>query len=300
MAPLISVVMPSLNQRPFIAEAVSSVLEQGQVGVELIVADGGSTDGTVEWLENRALAEPRLRWSSGPDTGPAQAINNAMRKARGTLLGWLNSDDCYTPGALYRAQQALQAHPDWLMVYGSGEHVDEHGVVLGDYPTLPPTSSLAEFSNGCFVCQPTVLMRRSFVLLNGSLDETLQTAFDFDWWLRAFRRFPDRIGFVDAVQARSRLHDACLTIRQRLMVAKEGMRVLQRHLGGAPSHWIKTWVNEARLSGQISGPDDLQVSDLIEEVDAWLVPSDREEIRRWLLQLRLSTGDDCHLNERTF
>lgn len=280
--------MPSFNQRDFIAEAVDSVLGQELVEIELIIADGGSTDGTVEWLETRAMAEPRLQWSSGPDAGPAQAVNQAMRKARGTLVGWLNSDDCYTSGAVYRAQQALQSHPDWLMVYGHGEHMDECGTALGAYPTLPPATALADFAAGCFICQPTVLMRRSFILLNGPLDESLHTAFDFDWWLRAFRRFRERIGFIDAVQARSRLHGACLTVNQRLTVAREGMQVLHRHLGSAPCHWIQTWVKEAELAGQISGPNDAQVIHLVQEADAWLAPAEREAIRRWLRELGLS------------
>ncbi len=279
---LISVVMPSLNQRRFIAEAVESVLSQEQVELELIVADGGSTDGTVEWLKQYAQTDSRLRWFSGPDTGPAQAINKAMRKARGTLVGWLNSDDCYTCGALQRAQHALLTHPDWLMVYGLGEHIDERGAVIDAYPTRPPSTPLSEFSNGCFICQPTVLLRRSFILLNGPLDETLQTAFDFDWWLRAFRRFSDRIGYLHEIQARSRLHEGCLTLNQRLIVARESMLVLHRHLGIAPCHWIKTWVNEAELSGQIVGPDDPQVHALVQQADAWMATSDKIEIRRWL------------------
>ncbi len=189
-----------LNQRRFLPEAVESVLGQDGVRLELIVADGGSTDGTQDWLAQRAQEDPRVRWHSQRDGGPAHAINWAMQQARGTVLGWLNSDDRYTPGALLRAVQALDAMPRALMVYGHGRHVDEFGYALDAYPTKPPGTSIAAFADGCFICQPTVVVRRTFLLLNGPLDESLRTAFDFDWWLRAFSRFPGRIGFVDALQ----------------------------------------------------------------------------------------------------
>lgn len=279
---LISVVMPSLNQRRFLPEAVESVLGQQGVQVELIVADGGSTDGTLDWLAMRAAKDTRLRWSSGPDSGPAQAINRALRQARGTLIGWLNADDVYTAGALQRAAAAMATHPNWIMLYGHGKHVDEHGAVLSDYPSRLPDTPIGAFSSGCFICQPTVLLRRTFLLLNGVLDETLRTAYDFDWWLRAFGRSAGRIGFVDAVQALSRLHADSITLRQRYHIAREGMLLLHRHLGGAPCHWIKNWVTEALASGQLANRSDVQVLTLVDEARDWLTPGELGEILQWI------------------
>lgn len=284
LAELITVVMPSRNQRRFVPSSVDSALKQHGVRAELIVVDGGSTDGTLEWLSSRASEDSRLRFHSQPDSGPAQAVNRAMARARGTLIGWLNSDDLYTEGALERAVAALATHPDWLMVYGHAEHVDAAGQVIGPYPTRPPSTPIKEFADGCFICQPSVVMRRTFLLLNGPLDEGLRTAFDFEWWLRAFARFPERIGFIEQVQARSRLHEGAITLRQRKTVAIEGMKVLHRHLGSAPSHWIKTWVNEGIQSGELVGPRDPAIFDVVSQVDAWMPPADRAEIRAWLLE----------------
>lgn len=282
MQNLISVVMPSLNQRRFLPEAVESVLGQDGVRLELIVADGGSTDGTQDWLAQRAQEDPRVRWHSQRDGGPAHAINWAMQQARGTVLGWLNSDDRYTPGALLRAVQALDAMPRALMVYGHGRHVDEFGYALDAYPTKPPGTSIAAFADGCFICQPTVVVRRTFLLLNGPLDESLRTAFDFDWWLRAFSRFPGRIGFVDALQAESRLHGNCITLKQRQWVALEGVQLLHRHLGHAPSHWIKTWVLEAMASGEINGAHNGVVQEVLRQAAPYLDAAARSELAVWL------------------
>jgi glycosyltransferase involved in cell wall biosynthesis len=276
MAQLVSVLMPSFNQRRFIAAAVESVLAQGHPQVELVVADGGSSDGTVEWLAERSRFEPRLRWEAAPDSGPAQAVNRAMARARGTVIGWLNSDDVYAAGAIERAVDALLQSPEWLMVYGHGMHIDATGAVIGAYPTRTPAAAIGAFAEGCFICQPTVFFRRTMPLLVGPLDESLQTAFDFDWWLRAFARVPGRIGFVDAVQAHSRLHPDTLTSTRRRTVAVEGMKVLARHLGSAPRHWIETWANEDAAAR----PDIPEAQrrqdwhDVVEETRDWMSAAD--------------------------
>lgn len=280
--PLVSVVMPSLNQARYIDAAIDSVLEQDYPDLELVIADGGSEDGTVALLKSRqAATNSRLRWFSRRDSGPAQAVNTALTQVRGTIVGWLNSDDLYAPGAVLRAVDALQANPTWLMVYGHGQHVDGNGQPLHDYPTLLPPAPVAQFSEGCFICQPTVFFQRSVSVLLGKLDESLKTAFDFDYWLRAFMAFPDRIGFVDALQAYSRLHEDCITLRMRRTVALEGMQVLARHLGSAPKEWLLTYVNEQlamRSSQQDVGDLNTDVADMLAVAKPWLRQDDLREL----------------------
>lgn len=236
--------MPSLNQAVFIEESIASVLTQDYANIELIVADGGSVDDTVPLLKRLQQDDPRLKWFSSKDNGPAQALNRALAQVRGTVVGWLNSDDIYTPGAIRRAVEALAANPPWVMVYGHGRHIDAQGTELESYPTLPPSTSMERFADGCFICQPTMFFRRTVPVLLGKLDEGLTAAFDFDYWIRAFLAFPGRIGFIDALQASSRLHDGCITQRMRRAVALEGMAVVARHFGHAPNRWLRTYVEE--------------------------------------------------------
>jgi glycosyltransferase involved in cell wall biosynthesis len=241
---LVSVVMPSFNQAEFIEAAVRSVLDQDHQPLELIVMDGGSTDGTLQCLESLAAAYgPRLRWLSAADAGPAHAINKALRLARGDIIGWLNSDDLYAPGAVAAALAQFAAQPDTMMLYGEGQHIDAAGQPLNRYPTRPP-ESIQAFHDGCFICQPTVFLRREVFEAVGLLDESLGTAFDFELWLRIFRRFPQQIGHIDRVLAFSRLHGACITQRLRRQIAVEGMQVLAQHLGHAQPHWLLTYFDE--------------------------------------------------------
>ncbi|HEX5686737.1 MAG TPA: glycosyltransferase [Ideonella sp.] len=282
--PAISVVMPTLNQRPFIGEAVRSIMSQEVDDVEVVVMDGGSTDGTQTELQALEAAFPgRLRWFSGPDDGPADAVHRGILEARAPLIGWLNSDDIYRPGAMRRALEHLSGHPEHVMVYGQGEHVDVHGRHLEVYPTLPPSTPIHVFADGCFICQPTAYFRRAPYIESGGLDNSLKAAFDFDLWMRLFKRHPRGIGFVDAMQASTRLHEGAITMRMRQRVALEGLQVVHRHLGAAPGHWLLTHLDEMCATHPFrADPMTLReaMSDLVQRASGWLAPGHADEVLR--------------------
>lgn len=243
--PRVSVVMPSMNQARFIGQAIDSVLQQTYPNVELIVVDGGSNDGTLGVLESRlGRFGQRLRWVSEPDSGAANAINKALRLADGDIIGWLNSDDLYAADVITHAVQRFVADSSLMMLYGEGEHVDAQGAPLGRYPTRPPSASIQGFHDGCYICQPTVFLRRTVLDAVGLLDEGLRTAFDFEYWLRVFKQFPQGVAHVDRVHAYSRLHDDCITMKMRRTVALEAMRLLARHVGVPRPHWLESYLSE--------------------------------------------------------
>lgn len=153
----------------------------------------------------------------------------------------------------------------------------------------PPCGSnaVSQFAEGCFICQPTVFTRRTLWQLLGPLDGNLKAAFDFDYWLRAFVAFPDRIGFVDVVQAYSRLHAGCITVRMRRTVALEGMQVLARHLGSAPKEWLLTYVNELLAAPEVSATLDVRahVDETLSVAQQWLRQDDLPELKLILKKL---------------
>jgi hypothetical protein len=237
--------MPSLNQVAYLEQAARSALTQSHTDLELIVADGGSTDSSLAVLAKLSEQFPgRVRWSSGADAGPADAINRAVALARGEIIGWLNSDDLYARGAVRRAVRYLQRNAGAVMVYGNAKTIDACGHVHGDYPTRTPSAGLSGFRDGCFVCQPTAFLRRAAFLDAGGLDATLRASFDFDLWLRLFDRYDGRIGYLPRLQAYARLHDRSITRRLREDVALEAARLLARHFGSAPAHWVLTRFDE--------------------------------------------------------
>ena len=116
----VSIITPSLNQAQFIERSIQSVLAQQWRPLEHIVFDGGSTDGTLDILKKY---DGQLRWVSEPDKGQSDAVNKGIRTATGDVIGWLNSDDIYYPGAVKLAAEFLAAHPEFDAVYGMADYI---------------------------------------------------------------------------------------------------------------------------------------------------------------------------------
>jgi glycosyltransferase involved in cell wall biosynthesis len=229
--PLVSVVTPSFNQGRFIRETIESVLGQDYPRIEYIVMDGGSTDETVKILREY---DDRLTWVSERDRGQADAINKGWRRARGSVLAYLNSDDTYLPGAVARAVACLQACPGAGAVYGEGYHVDEAGAILERYPTEP--FSIARLLETCFICQPTVFLRRPVVERVGLADESLHYCIDYDLWIRMAR--VAGFAFTPHYQASTRLHADTKTLGQSVRFHAEILRMISRHYGHVPPSWV--------------------------------------------------------------
>ncbi len=102
--PKISVITPSLNQGKFVERCIQSVLNQAYPNFEHIIIDGGSSDETLETLNQY----PHLKWVSESDKGQAHAINKGIAMAEGEILAWLNSDDAYTVGAFVAVAEAVE------------------------------------------------------------------------------------------------------------------------------------------------------------------------------------------------
>jgi glycosyltransferase involved in cell wall biosynthesis len=121
--PKLSIIMPTFNQGRYIEEALRSILLQNYPALELIVVDGGSTDGTTAVLEKY---RPWLSFvRSGKDRGQAHAINMGFALASGEIIGWLNSDDAYLPGAFERVGRIFAQDPTLEFVYGDGIYLAE-------------------------------------------------------------------------------------------------------------------------------------------------------------------------------
>ena len=222
--PSISIVTPSFNQGDFLAETLDSVLGQGYQNLEYIVMDGGSTDQSVELIRSRA--ERLAFWRSGPDHGQAEAINHGFQKARGDILGWLNSDDLYTGNTLRLVANLLSECVDEaIVVYGGCELFQDPGTATELRAAVPFDPERLQITD--FIDQPSVFFTRVAWERVGPLDESLHYAFDWDWFLRAAKCC--RFQRCDQVLSRYRVHSQHKTGSGGLRRWEEMSEVVRRH-----------------------------------------------------------------------
>ena len=223
--PLITIVMPTRNQGQFIRASIDSVLGQSYPNVELIVMDGASTDDTVEILRSYG---DRISWVSKEDRGQADAINRGMAQAKGSILAYLNSDDVLLPGALQTVAVYFDAHRECDMVYGRADYIDKDGRVIGAYATADYT--FERLMRDCCVCQPAAFWRRRISERVGEFNAELQTAMDYEYWLRIanaggiIHHAPERL-------AQSQLHEDTKTLGMRGKIFQEVFKICEEHGG---------------------------------------------------------------------
>jgi glycosyltransferase involved in cell wall biosynthesis len=133
-APLVSVGIPSYNHGRFLAEAIESVLGQTLPDVELVIADDGSTDDSVEIARRYADAHPDrvtvLTHPGGAHRGLGPTVNLYRPRLRGTYILGLASDDVLYPDTLEREVELLEARPEVGFVYGLADRIDASGAQL--------------------------------------------------------------------------------------------------------------------------------------------------------------------------
>ncbi len=188
MLPPLSVIVPSYNQAQFIEETLLSILDQNYPGLELIVIDGGSTDGTVDILKkyDRQIAY----WVSEPDDGQSHAINKGFAKATGEWIAWMNSDDCYLPGTLVpfftRTNHARYDFLYGLITSGPTFAEREYRQIDRDFKTDAFRVLLFFMATEFIIPSQSVFVRRSLLQQVGYLREDLHYVMDMEWFARIY------------------------------------------------------------------------------------------------------------------
>lgn len=178
--PSISVIIPSLNQAHFLDETLVCLAQQQYPAVEIIVVDGGSSDGSQEIIQRHATIV--TRWISEPDGGQGDAINKGMHLASGSIVSWLNSDDLLFEGALLAIGRAFAENPKADVIYGKGIKIDEAGNWVKDVPAHTPRPGFLRHC--CKLLQNSVFFKRTLFERVGGLDERLHFAIDWDLFLK--------------------------------------------------------------------------------------------------------------------
>ncbi len=134
--PLVSILTPvfNANKSGYLQKCLDSVLEQDYDRIEHVFADGGSTDGTLEILEQYRVQYPdRIKFISEPDNGVGSALKKAYAHSSGELIGWIDADDYYEKTAVSSAVQYFCNYEELNFIYGSCAIVDDDGEPIGDF-----------------------------------------------------------------------------------------------------------------------------------------------------------------------
>lgn len=126
--PKISIVIPSFNKADYIEETLKSIVSQKHSNLEIIIQDGGSTDGTLEIIKNYVKKYPKIiNYESKKDNGQVDAINKGFKRATGDILAYINADDIYFPGAFDKILKMYLSNRDTIWFAGQGKVIDLDG-----------------------------------------------------------------------------------------------------------------------------------------------------------------------------
>lgn len=224
--PSLSIVTPSFNQGDYIGRTVGSILSQDYPKLEYVVADGGSTDATLDVL--RAHESPQIKWFSERDRGQADAIGKGFARSSGEIMAWVNSDDALAPGTLRYVGGYFAAHPEVDVVYGHRIIIDEKDSEIGRW--ILPKYRAKYLSYFDFVPQETLFWRRSAYEKCGGIDTAFHFALDWDLLLR-FRSTGAKIVRLPYFMGCFRVHDEQKTSAQIRSVGKQEMDRLKKREG---------------------------------------------------------------------
>lgn len=211
------------NRTELFRRAYDSIHAQTHKNFEHIIYDGGSQDGTLEMIREIAGEAPNVRIFSEPDDGIYDAMNKAVRVARGEYIAFLNSDDCWhDPSALKTVLNYLKTYnADYS--YAPARIEDEHGTYLGELEPI-----IGGFLIRNPFCHQTMFTRRDLMLELGIFDHKhFQSAGDFDFIMRLllagkrgihvplnFTTY--RLGGLSAVNQERSIREVCASMYRNL------------------------------------------------------------------------------------
>jgi len=191
--PKISIVIPSYNKVKYIEQTLESIIAQNYSDLEVIVQDGGSTDGTIEIIKKCAKRHPDIiSWTSEKDKGQADAINKGLKKVTGEVLTFINADDVYEKGALRTVGEYFAKNPKTLWLAGKGKVINEKGEEISKWVTAYKNFLLHLDSYNLlltvnYLMQPSVFISRQAFEKYGPFVGENGVVMEYELWLKIGR-----------------------------------------------------------------------------------------------------------------
>lgn len=228
--PVISVITVCYNAGKYIEQTIQSVIGQSMTGIEYIVVDGGSSDGTLNVIQRYASRIDRF--VSEKDNGMYDAMNKGLEMATGEYILFLNADDSlYSPDTL---KNAFCVCGDADAIYGESMTVDEQGASLGLRSAytphrFPDLLNWKSFRFGMTVSHQSFIIRRR---LAQSYDLQYRVCADIDWMIRSLKHCRVTCNSRSII---SRFRTGGTSKRLQTLAWKERYMILAKHYGVIPN-----------------------------------------------------------------
>jgi len=223
----VSVIVAVRNGVQILPQCIDSIARQTYPYKELIIIDGGSSDGTVEIL--KANNEKISCWVSEPDRGIYHAWNKALLKATGDWICFFGADDCFWDAAvLTRITKHLRnVSPNIRVVYGQNMLINGKGKSL--YPMGASWQALkGKFRASMCLPHPGMMHHRSLFEQHGLFDESFRIAGDYEMLLRELKH-ADALFIPNLVVAGVRQGGISSNPDSALLVLSESRRAQRMH-----------------------------------------------------------------------
>jgi glycosyltransferase involved in cell wall biosynthesis len=237
----ISIVVPVYNGEKYIAAALDSIVSQPYPDLQLIVVDGGSTDGTVEII--RKYEKYIHWWCSEPDQGQYDAVNKGFSQSNGEVMAWLNADDIYFAWTFETVGSIFQVCPkvEWLTTLCTAI-INEEGNLVSTkhrdgftkkmfYRGAYMSTGLPH-QRGCVMQEGTFWRRSLWDRAGGYVAAQWDLAGDFELWSRFFKQ-ADLYG-VKVPLAQFRRHPSQRSAQFAQRYLEQAKAALEHHDGRLP------------------------------------------------------------------
>jgi glycosyltransferase len=240
----ISVITAVYNNRDTVAEALDSALAQDHRDVELIVIDGGSTDGTLQVLQR--YADRLALLVSEPDRGIYDALNKGIARANGEIVGFLHSDDLFADSSVLSRISAAFADPRVDAAYGDLLYVNKDDPSRVVRTWRSDAFSPNRLARGWMPPHPTFYVRRTVYQKLGGYDTSYRIAADYDCMLRLLGRGEVRPVYIPEVLVKMRVGGASnRSLKNILRKSREDYRALRAN--GVGGLGALAWKNLSKL-----------------------------------------------------
>ena len=210
-----SIIIPSFNQISFLEHCLQNILQQSYSNFEIILIDGGSTDGTANLIEKYSKKYRQITyWESSKDNGQADAINKGMRKCSGDWIAWQNCDDYYAnTHTLDIFATAIKKNPKNKLFIANISLVNDNKGIIRDIKYVTPNLFSLVYE-GMTLTNQAAFWSKNVQEEIGFMENT-RINFDYEWFMRILSKYPGKGFHINETLGCYRIHDDQKTKKQK-------------------------------------------------------------------------------------